>query len=174
MILLFSNSAKMEEKEKIEVKKEDIVKIKPNLAELENYEGNINDLHILHPAFRNKVITLIYECKKRGIELKVIETYRSHKRQNKFKRRGSTMLSGGYSKHQHFLAIDLAPVNKNGKIMWNNKKLWKIIGKIGKEQGLIWGGSWKMRDYNHFEYNCSINEVNNIPIPDTVLIPLNY
>lgn len=134
----------------------------------------INDLHILHPAFRNKVVMLLYECKKEGIDLKIVETYRTHERQDALKRRKLTRLSGGCSKHQHFLAIDVVPV-VNKLPRWHNKELWAKIGKIGEAQGLKWGGRWKrLYDPGHFEYPISIKEIDNIPIPDTVIVPLNY
>lgn len=174
LMLLFSHSIKMEERAPM-INNNNIIKSKINIEELEEFEGKINDLHILHPAFRNKVILLIHECKKQGIDLKVIETYRSNKRQNRVKRRGSSMLAGGYSKHQYFLAVDIVPIDKKGNIIWHNRKLWKKIGQIGKKQGLIWGGDWKrFRDDNHFEYDCSLDEVNKIAVPDTVIVPLNY
>lgn len=132
----------------------------------------ISDLSILHPTFRNKVVKLLYECKKQGIELKIVETYRTPERQNLLKSQGYSMLSGGRSKHQHKIAVDVVPV-VNGIMIWDDLKLWKKIGKIGKKQGLIWGGDWKrFRDYPHFEYPCSIDEVDFLPLPDTVYIPL--
>lgn len=134
----------------------------------------VNDLHILHPAFRNKVVMLLYECKKEGIDLKIVETYRTHERQDALKRKKLTNLSGGCSKHQHFLAIDVVPiVNKLPR--WYDDTLWVKIGRIGEAQGLRWGGRWKkLKDNGHFEYPVSIQEIENIPIPDTVIIPLNY
>jgi len=134
----------------------------------------IKDLAILHPAFRNKVIKLLYECKKAGIELKVVETYRTPERQNKLKKEGFSMLHGGRSKHQYNIAVDVVPV-KYGWYMWHDKELWQKVGKIGKAQGLIWGGDWKrFRDYPHFEYPISIDSLQFLKKPDTVLIPLNY
>lgn len=133
----------------------------------------INDLHILHPTFRNKVIKLLYECKKQGIQLHVIETYRAPERQNKVKRRGFSKLKGGQSKHQYYIAVDVVPI-VNGRMQWFNYKLWRKIGKEGEKLGLIWGGRWRMRDYPHFEYPVSITEVETIPLPDTILIPYNF
>lgn len=134
----------------------------------------VNDLAILHPAFRNKVVRLLHEAAKQGIELEVIETYRTPERQNHLRRQGFSMLHGGKSKHQHYIAVDVVPV-KFGWYMWHDKELWRKIGKIGEAQGLFWGGRWKrFRDYPHFEYPISIDSVHTLPIPDTVIIPLNY
>jgi hypothetical protein len=40
----------------------------------------------------------------------------------------------------------------NGSAVWNNDKLWKIIGEEGQKLGLEWGGSWKsIIDKPHFQ-----------------------
>lgn len=146
------------------------------IPRIENDVDNkiVRELHILHPTFRNRVVMLIHECRKQGIELMVVETYRSPERQDVMKRRKLSGLSGGYSKHQHYLAVDVVPI-VNGKTTWHNKYLWKRIGQIGESQGLRWGGRWKsLRDYCHFEYPVPIDSIHTIPIPDTVIVPLNY
>ncbi len=146
----------------------------PDTPRVESTKQLVNELHILHPTFRNKVVMLIYECKKQGIDLRIVETYRTPERQNHLKYKKRTMLSGGRSKHQHFLAIDVVPVIK-GKLQWHNYKLWKKVGEIGEKQGLTWGGRWrKFVDYPHFEYKCPLDSIHSIPMPDTVIIPLNY
>lgn len=130
------------------------------------------ELYVLHPTFRNKVIKLIYECRKQGIDLRVVETYRTPERQEYLKRKRHTKLSGGNSKHQHFIAVDVVPVVDNLP-RWHDTKLWKKIGKIGKSEGLIWGGDWKkFYDPGHFEYPVEIPEIYTIVYPDTILIPL--
>lgn len=168
VIMMFSYS-KTITPEEIYIKDEKIVKKETIIPKREI----VSDLHILHPAFRNKVVMMLYECKKQGIELMVVETYRTHERQNKLRKRGRTGLSGGSSKHQHYLAVDVVPIVKK-KAIWHNYKLWKKIGKIGENQGLTWGGKWpRLKDYGHFEYSCPLDSVYNIPIPDVVIIPLN-
>src|SRR5687768_1617117 len=80
--------------------KEILITIPP--ASLENVNVNeqrVNDLEILHPTFRNKVIRLLHECSKQGIKLQIVETYRTPERQNELRRRGFSMLHGGKSKH---------------------------------------------------------------------------
>lgn len=56
------------------------------------------------------------------------------------------------SKHIEGNAIDIVPV-KDGKIWWNAPdEVWNIMGKIGIECGLRWGGSWEMTpDKPHYE-----------------------
>ena len=61
--------------------------------------------------------------------------------------------------------------NENCK---NILKKYKKIGKIGKEQGLLWGANWMiLKDYPHFEYPIHRDSVSFIPIPDVVIIPID-
>lgn len=167
LILMFSYS---EEIVPVRKEKKNTAHLMPKIA---NTKRIVNDLHILHPAFRNKVVMLIYECKKQGIDLRVVETYRTHERQDALKRRKLSNLSGGCSKHQHFIAVDVVPVVK-GIPRWFDYLLWQKVGRMGEKQGLKWGGRWKMRDYGHFEYPIKIDSLYKLEIPDTVIIPLDY
>lgn len=55
------------------------------------------------------------------------------------------------SKHLDGKAIDLVPVI-NGRATWSApQKVWDIMGKIGKENGLEWGGDWDTPDLPHFQ-----------------------
>lgn len=113
----------------------------------------IPDMNLLQINFRKKAQKLIDSCKSVGIELRVIETYRTYKRQNKLfhRKKRVTLLKGGQSNHQHGLAIDVVPV-VNNKLQWNNHKLWKRVGLIGESIGLRWGGRFNgFRDCPHFE-----------------------
>lgn len=157
--------------------KKELIIFLPDIPEEERVDKKtqvIKDLSVLHPAFRNKVIKLLKEAKIQGIDLEVTETYRNPERQDFLRQQGFSMLHGGKSKHQHYIAVDVVPV-KYGWYMWHDKELWEKIGKIGENQGLIWGGRWRrFRDYPHFEYPIPIDSIEFIPIPDTVYIPLNH
>jgi hypothetical protein len=114
----------------------------------------ISDLDALHPYFRDKVKELIRQCKAKGIELAVVETYRTHAKQNEYKIMGRnyTNSAGGRSKHQYGLAVDVVPI-VNNKPVWDNTLLWKKIGMTGEKIGLRWGGRWrKPYDPGHFEW----------------------
>ena len=56
------------------------------------------------------------------------------------------------SNHMSGTACDFVPV-KNGKTWWNAPaEVWEIMGIIGEECGLKWGGRWKdLPDSPHFE-----------------------
>lgn len=129
-----------------EVKKEVVCK-KQRTSEL------ISDMDLLQPAFKGKAKKLIDSLRSVGIEVKVIETYRTYKRQDKLfnRKRRVTLLRGGQSAHQHGLAIDIVPI-VSGKLQWKNKMLWKKIGTIGESLGLTWGGRFRrLYDPGHFE-----------------------
>jgi hypothetical protein len=119
----------------------------------------ITDLNALHPYFREKVIALITQCKAKGIELAVVESYRTHAKQNEYKSmgRGYTRSSGGNSRHQYGLAIDVVPV-VDSVAQWNNVRLWRKVGIIGEQLGLRWGGRWKsLYDPGHFEWTGGLS-----------------
>jgi hypothetical protein len=119
----------------------------------------ISDLNALHPFFRDKVKELIIRCKKQGIEVAVVETFRTHAKQNEYRMMGNkyTNSTGGKSKHQYGLAVDVVPM-VNGTAIWDNVYLWKKVGVIGERLGLRWGGRWrKPYDPGHFEWTGGLN-----------------
>ena len=115
----------------------------------------IADLESLHPYFRDKVLELIGICKSKGIEIAIVETYRTPAKQSEYRSMGRryTRTTAGRSKHQYGLAIDIVPV-VNSVPQWRNYKLWKKIGPIGERLGLRWGGRWsRLYDPGHFEWS---------------------
>jgi hypothetical protein len=114
----------------------------------------IADLHSLHPYFRDRVLELIKACKAQGIELAVVESFRTHAKQSEYFGMGRkyTRSKGGKSKHQYGLAVDVVPVVR-GVAQWDDVRLWKRVGVIGERLGLRWGGRWKAPyDPAHFEW----------------------
>jgi hypothetical protein len=114
----------------------------------------ITDLNALHPYFRDKIRQLMAKCRAQGIELAVVETFRTHAKQNEYKGMGRayTNSTGGKSKHQYGLAVDVVPMVNNAAV-WNNAILWRKIGVAGEKLGLRWGGRWKKPyDPAHFEW----------------------
>ena len=119
----------------------------------------IADLDALHPYFRDKVSSLIAMCKAKGIELAIVESYRTHSKQNEYKSMGKnyTRSGGGKSKHQYGLAVDVVPMI-DSVAQWNNAKLWRKVGVIGEQLGLRWGGRWKsLYDPGHFEWTGGLS-----------------
>ena len=114
----------------------------------------ITDLNALHPFFRDRIIELIENCKEKGIELAIVETYRTHAKQHEYKTMGKkyTSSGAGRSKHQYGLAIDVVPI-VDSVAVWDNAALWRKIGVTGEKLGLRWGGRWrKPYDPGHFEW----------------------
>ena len=118
----------------------------------------IADLHSLHPYFRDKIFELINACKAQGIELAIVESFRTHAKQAEYFGMGRkyTRSKGGKSKHQYGLAVDVVPVVDSVAI-WDNNMLWRRIGVIGEKLGLRWGGRWRAPyDPAHFEWTGGI------------------
>src|SRR5688572_11753709 len=119
----------------------------------------IADLDALHPYFRQKVQALIEACHAKGIELAIVETYRTRAKQNEYRSMGRiyTRSTGGKSKHQYGLAIDVVPM-VDSVATWHNTALWKKIGVAGEKLGLRWGGRWRHPyDPGHFEWTGGLN-----------------
>jgi hypothetical protein len=115
----------------------------------------IADLQSLHPFFRDKINQLIKNCKSKGIELSIVESYRTHAKQSEYFGMGKkyTRSAGGKSKHQYGLAVDVVPVIDSVAV-WDNVILWRKIGVEGEKLGLRWGGRWKSPyDPAHFEWS---------------------
>lgn len=115
----------------------------------------IADLQSLHPYFRDKIIQLVSNCRAKGIELVVVESYRTHAKQSEYYKMGRqyTRSAGGKSKHQYGLAVDVVPVINNVP-QWENTNLWRKVGVEGEKLGLRWGGRWKSPyDPAHFEWS---------------------
>jgi hypothetical protein len=119
----------------------------------------ITDVNALHPYFRDKVTQLIAICKEKGIELRFVETYRTHAKQAEYKGMGKkyTRSGAGKSKHQYGFAVDLVPI-VNDSACWHDKVLWKQVGIVGERLGLRWGGRWRHPyDPGHFEWTGGLN-----------------
>lgn len=115
----------------------------------------IEDLHrVLQDTFKKHEAA----CAKHGVKIILTSTKRDQEYQSKLFAQGRTApgkictnarLIGP---HGFGLAYDVVPV-VNGKAVWNDNKLWKIIGEEGKRLGLEWGGDWKsIDDKPHFQY----------------------
>lgn len=119
----------------------------------------IADLNSLHPYFRDKIKDLIRICKAQGIELAVVESFRTHAKQAEYFGMGRkyTRSKGGKSKHQYGLAVDVVPIIDSVAV-WDNVSLWRKIGVAGERLGLRWGGRWRAPyDPAHFEWSGGVN-----------------
>jgi peptidoglycan L-alanyl-D-glutamate endopeptidase CwlK len=119
---------------------------------------NSRKIEDLHPVVQELCRKHIEACRNRGVKVLVTNTLRDLEYQQYLYSQGRTR-SGKIvtnmwliGPHGFGLAYDVAPVVEK-KAVWNNDRLWRIIGEEGKKLGLTWGGDWKsIVDKPHFEY----------------------
>ena len=90
---------------------------------------------------------IIWACSE-GFELTFGDAYRDEDTQRKMVEKGLSKTMK--SKHLERLAIDLN-LFVHGKYTTNPDD-YKPLGEYWESLGGVWGGRWKMRDANHFEY----------------------
>jgi peptidoglycan L-alanyl-D-glutamate endopeptidase CwlK len=132
----------------------------------------MSKLDQLHPKVKALAELLSQKCKEIGITLSIYYTYRSLEEQDRLYAQGRTTpgkivtyAKGGQSYHNYRVAFDCAPTI-NGKIDWNNIKLFNKVGEIGESIGLTWGGRFTkvkngriipIPDLPHFQYTQGLN-----------------
>lgn len=120
---------------------------------------NITDLH---PVLQNICKRHIKQCAELGVTITVTSTLRDDEYQRHLYDQGRSRPGGIVTNmsvtgaHGLGLAYDVVPV-VNKKAVWDDHSLWKIIGDVGKELGLVWGGDWtKFIDKPHFELTAGL------------------
>lgn len=111
--------------------------------------------------FQQRVLAVYEVMKTRyGIEMALVEGYRSPERQAELARAGkATRASAGMSCHQYGMAVDSAPL-RNGRLQWDMNDPWTrdayfLYGRLAKEAGLEWGGDWRsIKDFVHLEHKA--------------------
>ena len=111
----------------------------------------------VHPYLEEKIESVIREARLKGIDLRVVEGYRSPETQRKYYEQGRTKKGGvityappGMSYHNHGWAVDVCEY-VDGQPNWKSEH-WDEIGDLGKKHGLVWGGDWKrLVDRPHFQ-----------------------
>lgn len=112
----------------------------------------------INPNFQQRVLAVYQIMREQyGIEMALVEGYRSPERQAELARGGrATRAGAGMSCHQYGLAVDSAPL-RNGKLQWDMADPWTrdayfLYGRLAQEAGLEWGGNWRsLKDYVHLE-----------------------
>jgi peptidoglycan L-alanyl-D-glutamate endopeptidase CwlK len=131
----------------------------------------MNKLQLLEPKVRPFFESFIGRLEKQGLRYSVLETLRTLEVQEAYYAQGRRPLSeinelrkkaGLYllgeeegkkiitrtmeSVHLTGRAADIVPII-DGKIPWvitgDNAELWLAFGRLGQEDGLEWGGTWK-------------------------------
>lgn len=97
------------------------------------------DTELLEPGTRAAVVAVMAQAKAGGIDLRVLETYRSQRRQAKLFAQGATKLRK-VGCHGYGVAVDFG-VFINGKYQENNKP-YEFLRKMARNHGLISGQDW--------------------------------
>lgn len=131
---------------------------------------NSRDINDLNPTVKKMAEEFIEKCSKdqylidRGVKVIITSTFRNAESQNDLYAQGRTKpgtrvtnARAGYSWHNFRCAFDFAPqIGKS--IPWNDYKLFKYIGQVGKSVGLEWGGDWKsFPDSPHLQFTNGMN-----------------
>ncbi|GAA3931214.1 M15 family metallopeptidase [Luteimonas lutimaris] len=112
----------------------------------------------LDPDLQQRVLAIYQVMRERhGIEMVLVEGYRSPERQAELRRGGRATNAGAWAScHQYGLALDSAPL-RDGKLQWNmsdpsTRDAYFLYGRLAQQAGLEWGGNWpSLRDYVHVE-----------------------
>jgi len=113
----------------------------------------------LHPRMRPFARALIEKAAGQGIIIKVTSGTRSFAEQDKLfaQRPIVTRARGGFSNHNFGIAIDITIFKgstdpESAKTPVFESPLYKVIGSMGTDLGLEWGGNWKtIVDEPHFQ-----------------------
>lgn len=94
------------------------------------------------------------ECKKKGLNVLITETYRSQARQDYLYAQGRTRAGKKVtwtksSRHTSRRAWDICKNVKGSE--YSDSSFFKSCGEIAKSLGITWGGDWKTPDTPHFE-----------------------
>ena len=124
-------------------------------------EANIATLHV---KVRPYVRALIENAVGQGIIIKVTSAMRTYAEQDKLYAQGRTApgkivtyAKGGYSNHNFGIAVDITIFKgstdpEQAKTPVWDSPLYKVVGSIGMDLGLDWGGSWtSFKDEPHFQ-----------------------
>ena len=130
----------------------EVFRLKPEIVNADRRWESVN------PDLQQRVLA-IHEVMRRqyGIEMVLVEGYRSPERQAELMREGRATRAGAWqSCHQYGLAVDSAPI-RDGKLQWDmgdewTRKAYFLYGDLAVQTGLEWGGNWRsLKDYVHVE-----------------------
>lgn len=125
---------------------------------------NSRKLEDLLPDVKLKVEAFIALCLLNGIDIIITSTYRDAESQTAIYNQGRTTAGkrvtnakAGQSYHNYRCAADFAPV-VNGKINWNDSKLFTRCGEYAEQCGLEWAGRWEsFPELAHVQYTGGLS-----------------
>lgn len=103
----------------------------------------INDVTLLEPVTRQKVLAIVAGMRVAGIACTVYETYRSQARQYELYQQGATQLAH-VGCHGYGVAADIVMLDDNGNPTWDEGYYahYNHLAHFAALQGMIWGGDW--------------------------------
>lgn len=107
----------------------------------------------LLPEVQPYARALVHRAADRGITIKIISGTRTYEEQDALyhQRPPVTKARGGYSNHNFGIAFDVGVFS--GAKYLAESPLYKVVGVLGTELGLEWGGNWKtFVDEPHFQF----------------------
>ncbi len=122
----------------------------------------IKDLSALLPSAKRAAELFLKECEKKGLKVRITETYRTQERQNELYAQGRTkpgkvVTWTKNSRHTSRRAWDICQ-NIKGKEYDQSEGFFIKCGKVAKKLGITWGGDWKTPDRPHFEVSVDWQE----------------
>lgn len=113
----------------------------------------IRDISQLSPSAQTACNMFLAECRRRGLDIFITETYRTQERQDYLYSLGRT--KGGSkvtwtqnSRHTSRRAWDIAC---NAPHSLYDGYILKKCGEVARDLDITWGGDWSTPDYPHFE-----------------------
>jgi len=111
----------------------------------------------LLPEVQPLARALVQKAALSGIHIKIISGLRTYAEQDELYAQGRTKpgvkvtnARGGYSNHNFGIAFDIG-VFEGNKYLGDSAK-YKVVGALGMDIGLEWGGNWKtIVDQPHFQ-----------------------
>jgi peptidoglycan L-alanyl-D-glutamate endopeptidase CwlK len=121
-------------------------------------DGASRSWQLLDHQFSQRLLLVFKIMKeKNGIDMVLLEGYRSPERQNLLAAAGPNVTNarGFQSYHQFGLAADCAFL-RDDKLLISEKDPWtqrayRLYGEAAEAAGLTWGGRWTMMDFGHTE-----------------------
>lgn len=133
-------------------------------TESRSFTGADRDWSKLDPVFSQLVLRVMERLRQRGVEVVLLEGYRSPERQEALANQANKVTDARafQSKHQFGLAVDLAPY-RDGHLIISEAdpwaaKVYELLGQEAEAVGLTWGGHWSFRDLGHIEAPGSISK----------------
>lgn len=113
----------------------------------------IRDISYLTKSAQTACNMFMEECRRRGLNIFITETYRSQERQDYLyslgrTRSGTVVTWTRKSRHTSGRAWDIAC---NAPYQLYDSYILRQCGEVAHDLGITWGGDWSTPDYPHFE-----------------------